>query len=385
MSYDTKRRLIGQGMATAAAPIIIPAVAAAVPANIPPVTARGSATNCTTTIAAATKLTATTISTTSSSATSITGVSAASAKGTPAAGLQIKADPDKPNDGSEVMLKPQQKKRSLAFQLKKKLRKRKQNARLRKLLQPKNAMMVLRELKAGINFTFQEHTNALTQTMFVVSAEVDGKVYVGGGLSKSIAKQNAAEKALKDLLLERMSDAAVKTQKWHNAEVVEPMQQEVNNAAGSGVSDDGSIAESAQALGKPPVPEDDVPWGNVASFALYKLFTEWQSQGTHVPLPFCKQKPVLPPPARPLVLAAHSPMKKIPENPTGCHPVLLLHHLKPGIQFTEARQEHTHLDERFTMSVTVDGKTYSGVGKTKKEAKKAAAIACLAGSFKICY
>ncbi|XP_049842214.1 interleukin enhancer-binding factor 3-like [Schistocerca gregaria] len=245
MSYDTKRRLTGQGMATAAASIIIPAVAAAVPANIPPVTARGSATNCTT------KLTATTTSTTYLN------------------NWHLSSN-----------------------------RHRKQNARLRKLLHPKNAMIILRELKPGINFTFQDHTNAVTQTRFVVSAEVDGKVYVGEGLSKSIAKQNAAEKALKDLLLERMSNAAVTTQKRDNAEVVEPMQQELNNAAGSGVSDDGSIAESAQALGKPPIPEDDVPWGSVISFALYKLFAEWQSQGTHLPLPFCKQKPVLPPPAR---------------------------------------------------------------------------------------
>lgn len=54
----------------------------------------------------------------------------------------------------------------------KKVKKRRQNARLRKILQPKNAIMVLNELKTGIKFTFQEHTNALTQTMFVVNAEV---------------------------------------------------------------------------------------------------------------------------------------------------------------------------------------------------------------------
>jgi hypothetical protein len=29
-------------------------------------------------------------------------------------------------------------------------------------------------------------------------------------------------------------------------------------------------------------PEDDVPWGSLASFALYKLFNEWQSQGINV-------------------------------------------------------------------------------------------------------
>lgn len=31
--------------------------------------------------------------------------------------------------------------------------------------------------------------------------------------------------------------------------------------------------------------EDDMPWGSLASFALYRLFLDWQSQGTHVPFP----------------------------------------------------------------------------------------------------
>ena len=29
--------------------------------------------------------------------------------------------------------------------------------------------------------------------------------------------------------------------------------------------------------------EDDVPWGSLASFALFKLFSEWQSQGFQLP------------------------------------------------------------------------------------------------------
>ena len=312
--------------------------------------------------------------------------------GTPAAGSQMEIDPDKANDGSEPKPKPWQKKRFPAFKVNKKLRKRKQNARLRKLLQPKNAMMVLHELKAGIKFTFQEHTNALTQTMFVVNAEVDGKVYVGQGLSKPVAKQNAAENALKALLLEKMSEAAMKAQKQDNAEIVEPMQQEVNNGAGSGDSGEGSDTEGAGAgaPGKPPAPEDDVPWGSLASFALYKLFTDWQNQGTNVPLPVLKQLPSLPqggaPQPIPAVGAgAPSPMKKIPDNPTDRHPVMLLNQLKPGIQFIETSREGTPPNLTFTMSVTVDGKTYNGVAKNKKEAKKEAAIQCLAGSFDIRY
>lgn len=39
-------------------------------------------------------------------------------------------------------------------------------------------------------------------------------------------------------------------------------------------------------------PEDDVPWGSLASFALHKLFTEWQSQGTEVPVAKMVNSPV---------------------------------------------------------------------------------------------
>lgn len=28
-----------------------------------------------------------------------------------------------------------------------------------------------------------------------------------------------------------------------------------------------------------PPPEDEVPWGSLAAFALHKLFNEWQSEG----------------------------------------------------------------------------------------------------------
>ena len=31
-------------------------------------------------------------------------------------------------------------------------------------------------------------------------------------------------------------------------------------------------------------PDEVIPWVNVASFALHKLFSEWQAQGTNIPL-----------------------------------------------------------------------------------------------------
>jgi hypothetical protein len=71
--------------------------------------------------------------------------------------------------------------------------------------------------------------------------------------------------------------------KAESSEGLEPMQEETNSGGGSVPNTEGS--DEVSDAGKPETPEDDVPWGNLASFALYKLFTEWQSQGTHVPIP----------------------------------------------------------------------------------------------------
>lgn len=110
--------------------------------------------------------------------------------------------------------------------------------------------------------------------------QVDGKVHTGQGLSKPLAKQNAAENALKALLLEKMAQAAIKVD---SSEGSEPVQEDMNVDGGSTPVVEGSDEMSES--GKPDTPEDDVPWGSLASFALYKLFTEWQNQGTHVPIP----------------------------------------------------------------------------------------------------
>ena len=117
--------------------------------------------------------------------------------------------------------------------------------------------------------------------------QVDGKVHTGQGLSKPLAKQNAAENALKALLLEKMAQATIKVD---SPEGSEPVQEEMNTDGASTPMVEGSDEMSDS--GKPDTPEDDVPWGSLASFALYKLFTEWQNQGTHVPIP--KQATVSP-------------------------------------------------------------------------------------------
>nr|CAD7445862.1 unnamed protein product [Timema bartmani] len=215
---------------------------------------------------------------------------------------------------------------------------------------------------------------------------VNGKMYAGQGLSKLVAKQNAAESALKALLLEKIAQASEASTKMETNELEgggAPVEEKKNppapgtdNGDTASECEEGSIAE-----GKPGAPEDEVPWGNLASFALYKLFVEWQQQGTPVPL----TKPI----TQAVTLGPKSnppaPMKKIPENPTERHPVMLLNQLRPGVVFNELSRVGTPPDVTFTLEVTVDGTSYTGSGKNKKDAKKEAAKAALSGALSINY
>lgn len=53
----------------------------------------------------------------------------------------------------------------------KRLKRLRLNQRLRKTLQPKNAIMVLNEMKAGVQFTFPE-TQGMPNSLYLVHAEV---------------------------------------------------------------------------------------------------------------------------------------------------------------------------------------------------------------------
>ena len=64
------------------------------------------------------------------------------------------------------------------------------------------------------------------------------------------------------------------------------MEDEKNTSGGEA----DSIASDSRS--RRSFPEDDVPWGSLASFALHKLFMEWQSQGAEVPVVKMASAPV---------------------------------------------------------------------------------------------
>lgn len=120
-------------------------------------------------------------------------------------------------------------------QIKKKPNPARKNAIFRKALQPKSSIMCLNELQSGLKYVAEP---VATIGNFCVSVEVNGQTFRGYGSTKDLAKQAAAEAAL--------------------VSFVKP-------------------PPPKSAGGEPPKPEDDTtPWRTLASFAMFKLFSDWR-------------------------------------------------------------------------------------------------------------
>lgn len=75
------------------------------------------------------------------------------------------------------------------------------NRTLRKILTPKNALMALYELKGN---KLSEYNIVAEDTGFMAEVLVNNVRYEGRGHTKISAKNNASEKALRDLIIQKM-------------------------------------------------------------------------------------------------------------------------------------------------------------------------------------
>lgn len=278
-------------------------------------------------------------------------------------------------------LEPRWRRKVPGFKVNKKLKRLRLNQRLRKTLQPKNAIMVLNEMKAGVQFTFPETQGTLPNALYLVHAELDGKTYVGQGLSKPLARQNAAENALKALLLEKMTAASMKARM--DAETDGQVSQSLEHTLST---KDENTEDGQMAVDVNVDESEEVPWSSLASFALYKLFLEWHNQGTSVPVP----RPGLPSPlkgSKKIVASANkvTVQKELPPNAATIHPVMLLNQMKPGLTYVEVSRLGNPPTIMFTLAVEIDGINYSGSARNKKDAKKIAAKAALLALYGLNY
>lgn len=272
------------------------------------------------------------------------------------------------------------------------------NLKIRRYVQPKNAVMCLNELRPGVSYT-TEQEGGVSQP-FCVSVEVDNQKYRGFGTSKQLAKQAAAEAALISFVKPPVVAAtAVETKE-----------------------------------------EDKTPWATLASFAIYKLFNDWrdgrvgmcpppptQPYGAAVPPGFtsflataAEKEEVANAAAFTEAISAHlggraphggpltggvagsgelvkqdstlalsqaggdakvpKPAKQVPENAAAMHPVMVLHQMKPGLQYNIS-QFNKDGKIHFAITCEIDGQNFVGEGPNVKKAKFTLAKTAISGLY----
>lgn len=264
----------------------------------------------------------------------------------------------------------------------KEVQKRRRNYRLKKMLTPKAPIMVLHELlgQTSVHYDVSEPLPRQTPMPALYTAKTiyDEQTFSGMGPSKSIAKNICAEQVLQYI-----------TTKSCKSKIED---------------DDEGNQENGDGGDKPKRSlETDTPWVSLASLALFKLFNDWQSQGYVVPAGMMRgsqihiggtdhgtdgttatgegveAKPKKKQPAEP------KEPKTLPENAQDKHPVQLLNEMVGPLEYEQTGQTGTPPSCIFTLAVTVNGETFSGQGKSKKEAKKAAAISAVGSLYNVHY
>jgi len=269
------------------------------------------------------------------------------------------------------------------------IKKKRSNFRLRKMIVPKAPLCVLNEMVGQVNYSFVEtHPGAVAQAnahlrpgmpkmeLFTAQCELEGQVFAGTGPSKQIAKNIAAEHAIQHVFMKKFEESKAKEQK--DPETGEPL--------------------------KPNQMEDETPWAQLASLSLFKLFNDWQAQGYQIPVEMWKAPESTG--AAPAGAAAaggeagapgaagaeadaekkpQQPAKKMPDNPTERHPVQLLNELRGGVSYSMVGETGTPPNMVFTIGTEIDGRTFTGMGKNKKDAKKNCAVEVLKQIYQVVY
>ncbi|EDW07897.2 double-stranded RNA-specific editase 1 isoform X1 [Drosophila mojavensis] len=272
------------------------------------------------------------------------------------------------DNGGKIPFKKifQKRKKSSERTRDKKLR---QNRQLRKSMLPKNALMALNEVK-GINIS-DFTINSNPDGGFTAIVTVNTRQYEGKGPSKMAAKNLACEKALRDYIIAKMTPKpkkpATKTSAepdTKNEDENEPMDTENNDNP----------------------PEDEVPMLNLASFAIYKLFAEWEREGYIVPEMHpsstntsAPQADASSPNAAAAVVTPKEPKKppvrtELPLNWESMHPATLLCVMRPGLSYVD----YGSIGEKPTvlqrLGVIVDNQEFTANGRSKKIARRNVAV-----------
>merc|ERR1712133_248861 len=191
------------------------------------------------------------------------------------------------------------------------------------------------ELVGYIPFNVIEHSqNDCEEKAYIACCEIEEEIFSGKGPTKFIAKNICAEHAVKGITIKRHEIA-------------------------SKISKNGQVNPV-----KDHVEEENAAWRGLACIGLFKMFNDWSAEGFEVPEWFFK--------------------------PTDDHPVSLLTMMYGTADYVDMGCVGEGMVKMFTIQVELDSgtasaKTYTGQGRTKKEAKKNCALNALKGKYDIDY
>ncbi|XP_017870869.1 PREDICTED: double-stranded RNA-specific editase 1 isoform X1 [Drosophila arizonae] len=272
------------------------------------------------------------------------------------------------DNGGKIPFKKifQKRKKSSERTRDKKLR---QNRQLRKSMLPKNALMALNEVK-GINIS-DFTINSNPDGGFTAIVTVNTRQYEGKGPSKMAAKNLACEKALRDYIIAKMTPKPKKPATKTSAE--SDMKSEDEN-------------EPMDTENNENPPEDEVPMLNLASFAIYKLFAEWEREGYIVPEMHpsstntsAPQADASSPNAAAAVVTPKEPKKppvrtELPLNWESMHPATLLCVMRPGLSYVDYGSIGEKPNVLQRLGVIVDNQEFTATGRSKKIARRNVAV-----------
>jgi len=314
------------------------------------------------------------------------------------------ANGDSQENGDSPKKKPWQRgvKEGGVRKLPKDVLKRRKNFRLKKLIVPKAPVMILHELLGStVQFDVTDPVPPHMPNMpilFTAKTVYQENEFLGKGPTKSIAKNICAEQVLQFITTQSCLQANKNGEKMDTEAAEEENGEEQSEANGD--------TKGAKSF------ETETPWSSLASLAMFKLFNDWQAQGYQLPpelvrgsgMTIAAERPVptgpAGPGAGPIPVVGEKPIEKkqkpkkektekgektLPENHLSKHPVQLLNEMKGPLEYEETGREGEPPSLIFTMTVKVGETSYSGVGKSKKDAKKAAAEAALLATYNITY
>ncbi|KAH8304469.1 hypothetical protein KR059_010687 [Drosophila kikkawai] len=242
-------------------------------------------------------------------------------------------------------------------------KKQRQNRQLRKSMLPKNALMALNEVKGVTISDFTIDSNP--DGGFTAVVTVNSNQYEGKGLSKMSAKNAACEKAWRDFIIAKMTPKKAKLPPASSSDAngVEPM--------------DTNEDESES-------PEDDLPMLNLASFAIYKLFSEWERDGYIVPemhpsaastsVPAAGGDAAAPPAPVPPKEKKPPVRAELPNGWESLHPATILCIMRPGVTYVDYGTSGDKPNVMQHLGIVVDDQEFTASGRSKKIARRNVAV-----------